>query len=466
MKQKETKSNIDRMTRAELQGSLALATIFFLRMFGLFVILPVFSLRAMELTGATPLLVGIALGAYGITQASFQIPFGILSDHFGRRPLIATGLLVFTAGSIIAALSESIAGMICARVLQGAGAVAAVVMALAADLTREEQRTKAMAMIGVSIGMAFSLAFVAGPIFEIWIGLKGLFWITALLAIAGLGILFFAVPHPIHSSFHRDCQSEPGQISALLRDTQLLRLDIGILLLHAILTSSFVVIPFALQHQAGLEAAYHWKVYLPVLMLSVLLMLPMIGLARKQRCAKEVFVFAIALLMGSDLGLYLTQATLFALVALLIAFFTAFNYLEATLPALVSIAAPAERKGTAMGVYSTSQFLGAFLGGVFGGWFYGQFGTGSVFLFCAALGLVWLVLALTMASPRNLNSHMIRVGRLTDAEAGRLRQKLCAIPGVAEAVVIPTDGVAYLKVDRNLLDWEALRRLSVTQDSA
>lgn len=450
----------ERMTPAELRSALSLAAIFFIRLFGIFMIIPVFPLYANELSGATPFLVGVAIGAYGLTQALFQIPFGSLSDRFGRKPLITAGLLLFALGSGVAALSEDIWGVILGRGLQGAGAIGAAVMALAADLTREEQRTKTMALIGVSIGVAFAGAFIAGPALEAWIGLRGLFWLAALFAVSAIAILYLKVPQPAHSSFHRECESEPSQIIDVIKSADLLRLNAGILFLHLILTASFVVLPVVLRDQIGLASAYHWKVYLPVLGISVLLILPFVRQSDRRGRTKEVFVGAVILLLASEIGLYFGHRAQGPLYLMLLLFFTAFNYLEASLPALVSRIAPADRKGTALGVYSMSQFLGIFLGGAIGGWLYGGFGASGVFLLCIAVGVAWLPLAWRMSRPRNLSSHMLNVGRLTPAEAAQLTARLVGVAGVAEAVVVFEEGIAYLKVDPQALDREALREIS------
>ncbi len=448
------------MTPAEVRSALSLSAIFFIRLFGIFMIIPVFPLYAHQLSSATPFLVGVAIGAYGLTQALFQIPFGSLSDQFGRKPVITAGLLLFALGSGVAALSESIWGVILGRGLQGAGAIGAAVMALAADLTREEQRTKAMALIGVSIGVAFAGAFIAGPAIEAWIGLKGLFWLAALLAVLAIAILYLKVPQPAHSSFHRECESEASQIVDVIRTIELLRLNAGILFLHLILTASFVVIPVILHDQIGLASIHHWKVYLPVLGLSMLLILPFVRQADRRGRTKDVFVGAVILLAAAEIGLYFSYQAPWPLYLMLLLFFTAFNYLEASLPALVSRVAPADRRGTALGVYSMSQFLGTFLGGALGGGLYGRFGAPGVFLFCIAVGVVWLPLAWKMSKPRHLSSHMINVGKLTRAEAVQLTAKLTAIAGVAEAVVVFEEGIAYLKVDLEALDREALRGIS------
>jgi predicted MFS family arabinose efflux permease len=450
----------ERMTPTELRSALSLSAIYFIRLFGIFMIIPVFPLYASELSGATPFLVGVAIGIYGLTQALFQLPFGSLSDRFGRKPIITAGLLLFALGSGVAAWSASIWGVILGRSLQGAGAIGAAVMALAADLTREEQRTKAMALIGISIGVAFAGAFVIGPALEGWIGLRGLFWLAALFAVSAIAILYLKVPQPSHSSFHRECESEASQIIDVIKSADLLRLNAGILSLHLILTASFVILPVILRDQIGLASAHHWQVYLPVLGLSMLLIFPVVRRSDRQGRSKELFVGAVILLLAAEIGLYFGYRAQWLLYLMLLLFFTAFNYLEASLPALVSRVAPADRKGTALGVYSMSQFLGIFLGGAIGGWLYGRFGAPAVFLFCIAAGAAWLPLAWTMSRPRNLSSHLLHVGKLTPAEAAQLTARLASIAGVAEAVVAYEEGIAYLKIDSGELDHEALHEIS------
>lgn len=452
------------MTAGERRATFSLAGIYALRMLGLFLILPVFSIYAHDhLRGATPVLIGLAIGAYGLSQALLQIPFGMLSDRYGRRPVIVAGLLIFAVGSVVAALSDSIGGVIIGRILQGAGAIAAAVMALAADLTREEQRTKAMAVIGTTIGLSFAVALVAGPILNTWIGVPGIFWLTALLALGGIAVVKFWVPQAVHSRFHRDTQAEPARFKDVLADGQLMRLNGGIMALHMILMASFVALPVALRDVAGLPSAQHWYVYLPVLLLGIAAMVPFVILAEKKRRMKQVFVGAIVVLGLSELGLGLAYHSVLGIGLALFLFFAAFNILEATLPSLVSKGAPPDSKGTAMGVYSTAQFLGAFIGGASGGWLYGQYGLGAVFIFCTLVAGLWALGAASMAAPRYVRSHMLNVGSVNREQARHLAARLMRVPGVVEAVVIVEDGIAYLKVDSKLLDEQALHAFSAAR---
>ena len=446
------------MSPLERRASFSLALIFACRMLGLFMILPVFSLYAEDLPNATPLLIGFAISAYGLTQALLQIPFGMLSDHFGRKKIIALGLILFAAGSVLAALSDSIYGIIAGRALQGCGAIAAAVMALAADLTREEHRTKAMASIGISIGISFSIALVAGPVIANAIGINGIFWLTAGLALVALVVLFALVPNPARLSFHSDTEPVPGQFRRVLKNSELLRLDVGILALHLMLTATFVTFPLVLR-DAGVASVDHWLVYLPVMVVAIVAMVPFIIIAEKKRKMKIVFLGAITVIAISDLGLFAFHDRLAFIIGFLFLFFTGFNLLEATLPSMISKIAPAGAKGTAMGVYSSSQFIGAFLGGIGGGWIYGRFGVEEVFLFCSAVALLWLIVAWGMRPPLHVSRLLLNIGKIDPVDAVLMEKEIATIAGVADVSVSTTEGVVYLKVDQGKLDRESLDQL-------
>jgi predicted MFS family arabinose efflux permease len=447
------------MSPEERRAAFSLASIFSFRMLGLFMILPVFALYAETLGEIDPVLIGLAIGAYGLTQALLAIPFGLWSDRFGRKPVIACGLVIFALGSVVAATADTITGIIIGRALQGCGAIAAAVMAFAADLTREQHRTRAMAMIGMSIGLSFALALALGPVLNHWIGVPGIFWLTAVLAVVGIGILYLLVPDPARSRPHRDTGAVPGLFGDVLRDSQLLRLDGGVFVLHCVLTASFVALPFALRDFAGLDAARHSLVYLPVLLASLVLMMPLVIVAEKRRRLKEVFLAAILILALAEAGLLFLSASLAGIVAMLVLFFVAFNVLEALLPSLLAKFAPADLKGTAMGVFSSSQFIGAFVGGVAGGAMFGQFGLSGVFGFCLICLVGWLLWARTMSPPPYLSSYMISMEDLDATEVAARERELLTVPGVAEAVIVVDDAVAYLKVDSRTVDYDRIESL-------
>ncbi len=455
----------DKMNEVEKTAAVSLAAIFAMRMIGLFMILPVFSLYASELSGSTPFLIGLAISAYGLTQAIFQIPFGLMSDRFGRKRMILIGLALFAAGSVVAALSSSIEGVIVGRALQGSGAIAAAVMALAADLTREEHRTKVMATIGISIGLAFGISMVLGPVISQWSGLSGLFWLTMLLAFGGMLVVLFFVPNPVQSTLHRDAGTIPAQFSSVLKHAELLRLDFGIFILHLVLTAGFVVLPLSLRDEGGVIPADHWLVYLPVMVVAVIAMVPLVIMAEKKRKMKGVFLTAITLVILAELGFMQFHANLTGLVLFMIVFFTGFNLLEAVLPSMISKVAPPESKGTAMGVYSSSQFLGAFVGGISGGYLYGEQGISAVFLLCAVVMTVWLLVASSMKPPRHLSSLLLKTEQLSDHQAKLLEKELLAVFGVVEASLQTEESVAYLKVDNDQLEREKLFALVNKSDT-
>mgnify|MGYP002775976762 CR=1 FL=1 len=386
----------DRMSPEERRAGASLASIFALRMLGLFLILPVFSVYAKTLPGGDNLaLVGFALGAYGLTQAIFQIPYGIASDIFGRKQVIVVGLLVFALGSFVAAWAPDMTWVIIGRVLQGAGAISAAVTALAADLTREEHRTKVMAMIGSSIGLVFALSLVGAPILYGWIGMAGLFIMTGVLALLAIILLLKAVPPAPPPHGH-----EKLPLRKVVLDPDLIRLNVGIFVLHMVQMAMFVVLPHALVNHGGLEAASHWQVYLPAVLFSFAIMVPAIIAAERKDKMRPIFLAAIALLVVVQSGLLIYSASLWALALWLTLFFVAFNVLEATLPSLVSRTAPPSAKGAALGVYNTTQALGLFIGGAAGGYIAQHFGDNAVFAACTGLVLVWLVVAKSMNFPQ------------------------------------------------------------------
>ncbi|AQZ93836.1 MFS transporter [Halopseudomonas phragmitis] len=448
----------DSMTTAERRAASSLAAVFAFRMLGLFMVLPVLATYGQGLAGATPLLIGMAIGAYGLTQAFLQIPFGMLSDRIGRKPVIVGGLVLFALGGLLASQAETIYGVIAGRVLQGAGAIAAAVMALVADLTREQHRTKAMAMIGMSIGTSFAVAMVAGPVIAGLGGLTAVFQVTAGLAVLGLVLVLWVVPSPQQALRHREAGVVRAAFWPTLRNPELLRLNYGIAVLHAILMAVFIAVPLALQERAGLPPEEHWWVYLAALLVSFFAMVPFIIYAERQRQMKRVVLGAIMLLALVQPLFWLSVDSLGWLVTAVVLFFIGFNLLEATLPSLLSKLAPAGSKGTAMGVYSTCQFAGAALGGVLGGAVFGAFGLTGVFVCCALLALSWWVIGVTMGEPPYVTSYRLPLPlALVRDEA--LPRRILAVPGVAEAVVVAEEAAAYLKVDTQVLDREALDRV-------
>ena len=358
----------------------------------------------------------------------------------------------------MAAVATTIYGVLLGRALQGCGAIAAAVMALLADLTQEVHRTKAMAMIGASIGVSFGVAITMGPVIAGWVGVQGVFWLTAVLALVAILVLLFLVPNPQTTTVHRDAELVPDQFSDVLKNVDLLRLNFGIFVLHLILTASFVIVPL-LMRDAGLLSAKHWMVYLPVLLTSMAIIIPFVILAEKKHKLKIVFLGAITVLIMADFGLMMFNESLTGIIAFLWLFFCGFNLLEATLPSLISKTAPADLKGTAMGVYSSSQFMGAFVGGAAGGWLYGEFGAAYVFLFCAGAAIVWLVAAISMTTPRYLANMLISIDTVDEREAEEFIQDLLQIEGVAEVKTHFEENVAYLKVNKETLNKDELQGL-------
>lgn len=387
------------MSPLEWRATFGLSAIYGLRMLGLFLILPVFALYAEELPGEPGhTLIGVALGVYGLTQSLLQIPFGWASDRLGRKPVIYLGLLIFSAGSFLAAISSDIHVIILGRALQGAGAISAAVIAMAADLTHDANRAKAMAFIGASIGVTFAVSLIAGPALNALIGVPGIFVLTGVLGLVAMGVVRFVIPDPGKSVFHEDAEPEPAKFLPVLRDRELIRLNYGSFALHATLMALFVVVPSWLRN-AGLAADDHWSVYLPVVVLSFACMVPAMLYADRKGKTKSVFAVAIFVLLVSEILLATNNQSLLALAISLLVFFTAFNLLEALLPSLVTRISPPSAKGTAVGVYSSVQFLGAFGGAAAGGWIFEHYGGHAVFLFCGLLVAVWAILAMTMRAP-------------------------------------------------------------------
>ena len=433
--------------------------VFSVRLLGLFMIYPVFAAYARHLSGATPTRIGLALGAYGLSQGLLQIPFGLLSDRIGRKTMITIGLVLFGTGSVVAAVSTTIDGVVIGRVIQGTGAVGSVILALVADLTREENRTKAMAVVGLTIGLSFMVALVTGPIFAGLIGVPGIFWLMTGLGLVGIAITQWIVPTPRRVLVHRDADTVPSLFGSVLRNRELLRLDFGIFALHAILTSSFLVVPQILGDAFAVTSETQWTIYLPVLVVSVLLMVPAIIVAEKHRRMKAVFVTAIVVLLASQVGLMLDARSPGVILASIVAFFTAFNLMEASLPSLVTKTAPVGAKGTATGVYSSAQFLGIFVGGAIGGWVHEIAGAFGVFALAAGIAAVWLTVAATMRKPGHYSTYLARLGDIATADGKRLAARLGRVPGVVDVIVVAEEGMGYLKIDPDTFDARAVEAI-------
>jgi predicted MFS family arabinose efflux permease len=405
--------------------------------------------------GSTPKLIGLTMGIYGLTQAVLQIPFGLLSDRFSRKSIIIIGLVLFVFGSVVAALSTDIYGVLIGRALQGCGAVSAAVMALLADLTQEVHRTKAMATIGASIGVSFGVAITLGPIIADHFGISGIFWMIAILAALAILVVLFVVPNPQKITTHREAEYIPSELGTVIKNPDLLRLNYGIFALHLILMASFVVVPL-LMRDAGLQGGSHWMVYLPVLITSMAMIIPFVIIAEKKRQMKKVFLGAIALLVIANCGFVLFHGQLIGLIACLWLFFCGFNLLEATLPSLISKTAPGDLKGTAMGIYSSAQFIGAFLGGASGGWLYGEFGPTAVFVFSAAIAASWILIAWFMSPPRYVANLLLSLEQVKPEQAAEFSKQLLAINGIEEVRMHFEEQAAYLKVDNQKLDKNQL----------
>jgi len=446
------------MSPLEVRAGVSLAGVYGLRMLGLFVILPVFVVHAAGLRGGDDLsLVGVALGAYGLAQGILQIPFGMASDRWGRKPALYVGLAVFAAGSFLGIAAHDIWTAIAARTLQGAGAISSVAMALAADLTREEHRTKIMAMIGSTIGLMFALSLVGAPVLYRWIGMEGLFALTGALSLVAMWVVRTQVPEPPARA--SAAPRAPG-VAARLLEPDLLRLNAGIFILHILLYAMFVVVPTVLV-QDGLALAQHWKLYLPVVLASFVAIVPAILYADRRNGAKPVLLASVGLLLAVEVALMSVQRSVTAIALLMFGFFVAFNVLEAMLPSLVSRVAPAQGRGAAIGVYNTTQTLGVFFGGVVGGWVAAHHGASGVFATCAVLAVVWLALA---AGMRPVRREVNEVSSLTLSIASGvnpdgLREALASVRGVRQVEVLVHERIARIQVVPGQWDERSVRKL-------
>ena len=416
-------------------------------------VLPVLVLYQGDYADATPFLLGLTLGIYGLTQAILQIPLGLLSDRIGRAPVIIGGLIMFVLGSVVAAMADSMQGLIFGRALQGMGAIASTLMAMVTDLTSEENRTKAMASIGASIGLSFMLAMIAGPLIASAMGLSGVFWVTALLGCIGILVFIVLVPRVVQVQRNRETLADLNQIGQMLKQPTLLRLNLGIFALHLALMAAFVVIPTLLSDQLGISGDNLWWVYLALLGGGFVAMLPVMILGEKYQQQKLAFVAAVGCMTVAMFVLSSQQGAALTL-AMLLLFFAAFNLLEATLPSWLSKACPAGSRGTAMGIYSTSQFLGAFVGGTLGGWSLQNYGGEGVFLLVAVVLGVWWLLSLSLKSPRPLQTLVLQVGEMEHRDFVKI---ISNITGVEDILVVKGEALAYAKVDKKTVDMPSIK---------
>ncbi|MBM95760.1 MAG: MFS transporter [Oceanospirillaceae bacterium] len=432
---------------AQRRAVLSLASLFVLRMLGLFMVLPVLMIDGQTLANATPELLGLAMGIYGLTQALLQIPAGALSDRIGRKPVIIIGLLIFAIGSFIAATADTITGLIIGRALQGGGAIASAIMALVTDLTDEEHRMKAMGTIGISIGVSFSVALVLGPWLASLGGLSTIFWLTGVLALAGIAVTMTLIPTPPTKRTHREASPVISEVWLQARNLKLWPLNIGVFLIHALMVAVFIAIPVQLL-QLELPSDQHSWLYLPVLLVAFALMVPFIIIAEKKRKMKGVVLVGIGVLIVTLLLMSQANA-IWHWATLLLLYFFAFNLMEASLPSWLSKIAPAGAKGSAMGIYSSMQFLGAFVGGVAGGWLMSSSGSDTLFLAFAIFTLLWGLWMVSAPAPRHLNSVRLSLGQaLSDSQYRALN----ALDGVVEVIELIDERAIYMKISASEFD--------------
>ena len=442
----------------ERRSVLALAMVYLFRMLGLFLIMPVISVAADGLDGADAALIGAAIGIYGFTQASLQIPMGMLSDKLGRKRVILFGLLLFALGSIICAHADSIATLIIGRAVQGAGAIASTLMALLSDVTKEQNRTKAMAMVGISIGASFMLSLILGPVLFQWVGLAGLFYLSFAFSIVGMGLIVWAVPNVTEHTFKRDTTPSLVALKDVLRNGRLRFLNISVFLLHGSLTALFVAIPSLLIHRYGLSLGQHSILYLLVMGAAFVLMLPLVIAAEAKGLMKHVLTIVITIIGLATVAMeWASNVWLFGVTVCL--FFVAFNTLEATLPSVVSKLAPVGYRGTAMGVFSTHQFMGAFVGGAGGGWLLQHTSMTMLFSIIGGIWLLWAVVSAWQPAPKQVTSMAFSVVAHTEDDVQQLTEEIMAIQGVEDMQIFMDEQTAYLKVDKKQLDKAALQRI-------
>ena len=422
-------------------------------MLGLFMVLPVLALATADYPDFTPLMLGMTLGAYGLTQAILQIPLGLLSDRIGRHPVIIGGLLMFIAGSVVAALADTMAGLVFGRALQGTGAIASTLMALVADLTVEQNRSKAMAAIGGSIGFSFMLAMMLGPVLTANFGLSGVFWATALLGVIGVFVAFFLIPKAASMRRNRESMADTRQMKGLLREPNLMRLNFGIFALHFALMAAFVAIPTILSNELGIKESNLPWVYLGLLGGGFFVMLPLMILAEKFGYQKLIFIVSVAIMALATAVLSGQRGPSLTPLMLLI-FFAGFNLLEATLPSWLSKMCPVGNRGTAMGIYSTSQFFGAFAGGLAGGWSLHEFGVDGLFVTITLILLSWAFVSVGLKSPRPLQTVVLSVGSMEQQDFLKI---VSNVTGVEDILLVKGEHLAYVQVDRLQVDMPSLQ---------
>ena len=444
------------MNALERRSTFALSSIFALRMLGLFMIIPVFSVAGQSYEYATPALIGLAVGIYGLTQAILQIPFSLIADRYSRKPLVVLGLLLFALGGAIAAMSDTIYGVIIGRAIAGGGAVSAVVMALLADVTREENRMKAMAVMGMSIGLSFVVAFTMGPWVTGLVGISGLFWVTTVMGLAAIAMLLMV---PKVTRHHKNFQQGYlEQLKQVLKMGDLNRLHISVFTLHLLLTAMFIYVPSQLIEVAELPLSSHGWVYLPLLVVSLFFAFPSIVLAEKYRKMRSIFLTAIGGIILGLLIMIFGFESKYVLIGGLGLFFIAFNVMEALLPSWMSKAAPIQSKATAMGVNASSQFLGAFFGGIIGGQLLLLNNTSLGWSILSAIAIIWLLMSFGLAQPRYLSSLVLRLPE--SKQTDEWTSQLLAIRGIEEVVVMSEQQVAFVKVDKQQVDDVSRQQLT------
>lgn len=451
----------DQMNSIEIKATTGLSLVYAFRMLGMFMVLPVMSLYGDALQGATPILIGLAIGAYGYTQAILQIPLGVLSDRVGRLPIILIGLVLFLIGSVVAAMSDTIYGVLVGRIIQGMGAISAAVMALLSDLTREQNRTKAMATIGMSIGSSFAVAIICGPIIANHFGLHGLFWFIAAMAIVGFMLMLFVVPKPSKQLSSRESNVAKANFWGTLKNSDLVRLDFSIAFVHLIMMANFLALPLLLLNDAKLPKSEHWWVYLVAFVGSAIGMVPMIIYGEKKRKLKYVLIACVGILLACSCFFLLEHNSVWSLLLGILVFFIAFNTIEAILPSMISKVAKAGTKGTAMGIFSTSQFLGAGLGASLGGVLIKFGGLTATFVGSAVMCIIWLLILIKMKEPPYVTSIRLPLieQQLTNTQ---LIPLLMAQKGITDALLATDEKALYIKFDKQIISRDQIDSLIST----